>query len=111
VIDLVACHNGRYALFDYKTNRLPSYDQASLAETMVAHHYLLQGLLYALAWDAHLRHLLPDYRPEVDLPDVHFLFVRGMATGKEQGIFTCRFSPATLAAARQALGIADGTDR
>lgn len=111
VIDLVACHNGRYALFDYKTNRLPSYDQVSLAETMVAHHYLLQGLLYALAWDAHLRHLLPDYRPEADLPDVHFLFVRGMATGKEQGIFTCRFSPATLAAARQALGIADGADR
>ncbi len=111
VIDLVACHNGRYYLFDYKTNRLPSYDQASLAEAMVAHHYLLQGLLYSLAWDAHLRHLLPDYRPEVHLPDVHFLFVRGMAAGKDRSIFTCRFSLATLAAARQALGIADGADR
>jgi len=80
--------DGRVFLIDYKTNRLgpfgspdpvAAYGRQAMASAMVAAHYPLQALLYAVA----LRRYLQWRRPGVDFDDqwagVGYLFVRGMA--------------------------------
>lgn len=80
----------RYLVVDYKTNwlgpldeRTPltvgHYEPAAMAEAMMAAHYPLQALLYAVALHRFLRWRLTDYDPEVDLGGIAYLFVRGMA--------------------------------
>ncbi|MGC9221677.1 MAG: hypothetical protein ACP5H2_10065, partial [Solirubrobacteraceae bacterium] len=93
-IDLVARIPGRdpgsrprYAIIDYKTNWLAPpgepldlrhYRQAALVVEMQRAHYVLQGLLYAVALHRYLRWRLPDYDPDTDLAGIHYLFLRGM---------------------------------
>ncbi len=82
---------GRFAVVDYKTNWLgpigpegpeplvaAHYAPARLAEAMIASHYPLQALLYAVALHRFLRWRLPGYAPERHLGGVLYLFVRGM---------------------------------
>ncbi|MDO5287546.1 MAG: UvrD-helicase domain-containing protein [Actinomycetia bacterium] len=78
----------RYLVVDYKTNRLapPStelllahYTPQAMAEAMMASHYPLQAVLYAVALHRFLRWRLPGYRPEQHLGGIGYLFVRGMA--------------------------------
>jgi exodeoxyribonuclease V beta subunit len=77
----------RYAIIDYKTNWLARsgeplaashYAPPVLAQEMQRSHYVLQGLLYAVALHRYLRWRLADYEPETDLAGIHYLFVRGM---------------------------------
>ncbi len=86
-IDLVARLGGRYAIVDYKTNRLAPVDEeltawhhrpAALAAEMEQAHYGLQALLYTVALHRYLRWRLPGYHAERDLAGVLYLFVRGM---------------------------------
>ena len=78
----------RFYLADYKTNRLTAPDEALTAwhyrpdaihDEMVAAHYPLQALLYALALHRYLRWRLPGYDPQQHLGGVLYLFVRGMS--------------------------------
>jgi exodeoxyribonuclease V beta subunit len=77
---------GRYAVVDYKTNRISPGDrmvedfqtEAMAAEMMVA-HYPLQALLYSVALHRYLRWRIPDYEPSRHLGPVQYHFVRGMA--------------------------------
>jgi exodeoxyribonuclease V beta subunit len=46
---------------------------------MLAAHYPLQALLYAVALHRYLRWRLPGYDPEQHLGGVLYLFVRGMS--------------------------------
>ncbi|MDO5682147.1 MAG: 3'-5' exonuclease, partial [Propionibacteriaceae bacterium] len=103
----------RYLVVDYKTNWLGPLDDRtpllvghyvpdSMAEAMMAAHYPLQALLYAVALHRYLRWRLPGYDPEHDLGGVAYLFVRGMAGpdtplvgGTPCGVFTWR-PPAAL---------------
>jgi exodeoxyribonuclease V beta subunit len=84
----------RYAIADYKTNRLGDYTRpltawdhrpAALETAMADSHYFLQGLLYAVALHRFLRWRLPDYDAGRDLAGVFYLFVRGMTGGDEPG--------------------------
>ena len=81
----------RFVVVDYKTNWLAPagpegrppltsahYTPPLLAEAMIAAHYPLQALLYAVALHRFLRWRLPGYRPERHLGGVLYLFVRGM---------------------------------
>jgi exodeoxyribonuclease V beta subunit len=79
----------RFVLADYKTNKLGSpedtlttwhYRPEALQEAMVAAHYPLQALLYAVALHRYLRWRLRDYDPAVHLGGVLYLFVRGMSS-------------------------------
>jgi exodeoxyribonuclease V beta subunit len=77
----------RFAVVDYKTNRLGAIDEeltawhhrpAALAEEMQRAHYVLQALLYTVAVHRFLRWRLPGYDPSANLAGVLYLFVRGM---------------------------------
>ena len=98
-IDLLLRHDGRFAIVDYKTNRLASadepltawhYRQEALAEEMQRSHYVLQALLYTVATHRYLRWRLTDYDPEAHLAGVLYLFVRGMTGDAHTGVFAWR---------------------
>jgi exodeoxyribonuclease V beta subunit len=93
--------DGRYAIVDYKTNRLGSVDEpltlwdyrpAAVAEEMRRSHYALQGLLYTVALHRYLRWRVPGYSPDRDIAGVFYLFVRGMAgtDAPAAGVFSWR---------------------
>ncbi|MDO9410099.1 UvrD-helicase domain-containing protein [Patulibacter sp.] len=77
----------RYAVVDFKTNRLGPRDRPAtlrdhgpeqLGEAMRDADYALQGLLYLVALHRYLRWRLPDHDPERDIAGLLYLFVRGM---------------------------------
>jgi exodeoxyribonuclease V beta subunit len=77
----------RFAIVDYKTNRLAAFDEPltawhhrpeALVVEMQRAHYVLQALLYTVAVHRYLRWRLPGYDPAVNLAGVLYLFVRGM---------------------------------
>ena len=80
--------DGRFAIADYKTNRLGDFDApltlrdyrpAAVTDEMLRAHYALQALLYTVALHRYLRWRVADYAPERDIAGVFYLFVRGMA--------------------------------
>ena len=100
----------RFAVVDYKTNRLGAaaelsawhYRPDALTEEMYHSHYPLQALLYTVALHRYLRWRLPGYRPEVNLAGILYLFVRGMGgagsprvDGQPGGVFAWQ-PPAAL---------------
>ncbi len=79
---------GRYALADYKTNKLGAGDEAltawnyrpaAIEAEMANAHYPLQGLLYSVALHRYLRWRLAGYEPAHHLGPVLYLFLRGMS--------------------------------
>ncbi|MFO7779158.1 MAG: UvrD-helicase domain-containing protein [Nitriliruptoraceae bacterium] len=88
-IDLLArLPNGRFLVVDYKSNWFgdrstersvaADYRPVRLAEAMLGHHYVLQGLLYLVAAHRYLRWRLPGYDSETHLAGAGYLFLRGM---------------------------------
>ena len=90
-VDLVAEHDGRYWVLDWKSNHLgdtlEDYHDEALHAAMVHHDYVLQYHLYVLALHRHLRSRLPDYAPERHLGGVCYVFLRGAAQGRTTGMF------------------------
>jgi len=81
----------RYAIADYKTNRLGDHTEPltawdhrpdALRSVMYHAHYVLQGLLYTVALHRYLRWRVPDHDPDRDIAGVFYLFLRGM-TGSD----------------------------
>ncbi|WP_077531347.1 exodeoxyribonuclease V subunit beta [Vreelandella utahensis] len=89
-IDLVYEWQGRYYIVDYKSNHLGngfgSYNPEALTANMRESFYDLQYLLYMLALHRFLRIRIPDYDPQQHLGGVHYLYLRGMAPGRDTGI-------------------------
>ena len=88
-IDLLArLPDGRFLVADYKSNWLgdratgrsvaADYRPARLAEAMLAHHYVLQGLLYLVAAHRYLRWRVPGYAYDTHVTGAGYLFLRGM---------------------------------
>jgi exodeoxyribonuclease V beta subunit len=75
----------RFALADYKTNRLPDYAQVTMLAEMQDKHYLLQALIYLVALHRHLRARLTGYDADRDLAGAAYLFVRGVGAGTDPG--------------------------
>ena len=90
-VDLVAEHDGRYWVLDWKSNHLgdtlEDYHDEALHAAMVHHDYVLQYHLYVLALHRHLQSRLPDYAPERHLGGVCYVFLRGAAQGRTTGMF------------------------
>ncbi len=99
-LDLVVRLRGdggpRFAVLDYKTNRLAAPDEpltvghyrpAALLAEMLDRHYALQALLYLVALHRFLRWRLAGYDPDRHLAGAVYLFLRGMsgASGPTEG--------------------------
>ncbi|HEX2675778.1 MAG TPA: 3'-5' exonuclease, partial [Polyangiales bacterium] len=96
-IDLVARHDGRYYVLDYKSNHLGKhagdYAHAPMQAAMFEHHYVLQYLFYVVAVHRHLAQRLPDYDYDRHFGAVYYLFVRGMAPNHAPGSGVYRARP------------------
>jgi exodeoxyribonuclease V beta subunit len=89
VVDLVFEHEGRTYLVDWKSDRLPTYDAATV-DAHVAAHYALQARLYTLGV---LRLLaLGGASPEARFGGLLYCFLRGM--GGEDGTAVWFLRPA-----------------
>lgn len=75
-VDLVATHQGRAYVVDWKTDRLPSYDHAALAAHVDA-SYALQAQIYAVG----VRRQLALTAGRVTLGGVLYVFLRGLRGG------------------------------
>jgi exodeoxyribonuclease V beta subunit len=90
-IDLIFEHEGRYYLLDYKSNFLgPStshYAREHLEGAMRRNGYYLQYLLYTIALHRYLRLRIPDYRYDHHFGGVYYLFLRGITSSGDSGIY------------------------
>jgi exodeoxyribonuclease V beta subunit len=96
LVDLTYAHDGRWHVLDYKSNRLPRYDAASLREAMAHSEYDLQALIYTLALHRWLRFRLGDgYDYARDFGGIRYLFCRGLDLHADAspGIHAHRFAP------------------
>ncbi|MDP2196079.1 MAG: PD-(D/E)XK nuclease family protein [Rhodocyclaceae bacterium] len=93
-IDLVFRLNGRWYIVDYKSNWLgeqaADYASPRLGEVMRAHRYVLQLRIYAAA----LKRALYLREPALDWAEsfggVFYLFLRGMGSATQTGVFFVR---------------------
>jgi ATP-dependent exoDNAse (exonuclease V) beta subunit len=96
LIDLTYRHEGRWYVLDYKSNRLPAYDRASLQRAMAHSEYDLQALIYTLALHRWLRFRMRDaYDYARDFGGIRYLFCRGLDAARTDspGIHAERFEP------------------
>ncbi|MCU0866889.1 MAG: exodeoxyribonuclease V subunit beta [Planctomycetes bacterium] len=104
-VDLIAEHDGRYWVLDWKSNHLgdaPSdYGPAALAAAMQEHDYVLQYHLYVLALHRHLRLRLRDYDPARHLGGACYVFLRGAEPDTDRGL-CCDRVPVPLVLAMDA---------
>jgi exodeoxyribonuclease V beta subunit len=78
-IDLVYAAGGRYFVADYKSNRLPAFDAATLDRAVRDSEYDLQYVLYSLALHRWLRFRFgAAYDPARHFGGVRYLFCRGL---------------------------------
>ena len=81
-IDLVAQHDGRWFLLDYKSNHLGDtvahYTMDAMQHAMTEHHYVLQYHLYLVALHRFLRLRQPAYDYDRHVGGIGYLFVRGL---------------------------------
>ncbi len=88
-IDLVFLWQGRYYIADWKSNRLEDgYDQSAMAEEISMAGYELQYQLYTIATLRWLKRYLGNrFDPYHHFGGAFYLFIRGMGTGGQHGIF------------------------
>jgi exodeoxyribonuclease V beta subunit len=106
-LDLVVRVGGdRFAIVDYKTNRLAPpgaeltawhHRPEALTAEMRQAHYGLQAILYVAALHRYLRWRVPGYEPDRNLAGVLYLFLRGVSgpdtptvDGSPCGVFAWR---------------------
>ena len=97
-IDLTCEAGGRVHVLDYKSNRLPGYEAATVDQAMAASEYDLQALLYVVAVHRWLR-LRRGAAHDVarDLGGAHYLFCRGLDPALPgRGVATLAFAPALV---------------
>ena len=91
-IDLVARHDGKWWLLDYKSNRLGArradYGAERMAQEMADAHYVLQYHLYAVALHRWLSLRVPGYDWDRDVGGACYVFLRGLGEGT--GVFVDR---------------------
>ena len=95
-IDLVTTLGAgpRHHVIDYKTNLLDpalGVGRGALLAAMRSSDYPLQAAIYLVALHRLLRWRLPDYDPARHLGDAHYLYLRRMRPGDDDGV--CTWSP------------------
>ncbi|WP_442489942.1 exodeoxyribonuclease V subunit beta [Halomonas litopenaei] len=82
-IDLLAEHQGRFYIIDWKSNWLgpddDAYHQDAMRAAMLDKRYDMQLALYLVALHRHLRQSLPDYDYDRHVGGAMLVFLRGIA--------------------------------
>lgn len=90
-IDLVAEHNGRYYVIDWKSNRLGNsdldYTQEAMLQQILMHRYDMQYVLYLVALHRLLKARLPHYDYDTHVGGAVYVFLRGMHGSLTSGLF------------------------
>lgn len=90
-IDLFFEQDGKYYILDWKSNYLGNdlmyYDTAHLKAAMYDNNYHLQYLIYTVALTKYLELRIPDFRYDDHFGGVIYLFLRGVRSDGETGIF------------------------
>lgn len=90
-MDLFFEHNGKYYILDWKSNylgdTLADYAPEKLAEAMAQNNYHLQYMLYTVAACRYLSLRLENFRYEEHFGGVIYLFMRGVRSDGNSGIF------------------------
>ena len=107
-MDLVLQHDGKYWVLDYKSNRLPCYDQAQLIQAVLEKRYEVQYVLYTLALHRLLKSRLANYDYEQHVGGCIYLFLRGIQD-EGAGVHAWRPSFALIDALDQAFSQAELT--
>lgn len=98
-IDLVAEHNGRYYIIDWKSNRLGptdhDYTHAAMLKQVLEHRYDMQYVLYLVALHRLLKARLPQYDYDQHVGGAIYVFLRGMNAQQSAGLF-CDKPPKVL---------------
>lgn len=90
-IDLVYQHQGMFYVADYKSNFLGAsyrdYATEDLHKSMGQNSYYLQAIIYAVALHRYLKTRLSNYSISEHLGGSTYLFLRGMKSNHENGVF------------------------
>ncbi|MDI6688432.1 MAG: PD-(D/E)XK nuclease family protein, partial [Desulfobacterales bacterium] len=88
-VDMVFRYNNKFYIADWKSNYLENgYDQDSMAINMNSVGYDLQYRLYTIAVLRWLKQSLNNrFDPVIDFGGIFYFYLRGMGTGKGNGIF------------------------
>ncbi|MDO9565384.1 MAG: UvrD-helicase domain-containing protein [Candidatus Desulfaltia sp.] len=88
-VDMVFRYNNKFYIADWKSNYLENgYDQDSMAINMNSVGYDLQYKLYTIAVLRWLKQSLSNrFDPVKDFGGIFYFYLRGMGTGKGNGIF------------------------
>ncbi|MBU44681.1 MAG: hypothetical protein CMN76_15775 [Spirochaetaceae bacterium] len=89
-VDLIFRIDGRYYLLDWKTNALEAYDRTHMDEEMRRHGYDVQAKIYYHALRKWLSSVIQDFDERRHLGGAFYLFVRGMKSNSDQGIYYLR---------------------
>jgi len=88
-MDLVLQHDGRYWVVDYKSNKLTSYDSATLQDAVLHKRYDVQYVLYTLALHRLLKVRLPGYDYAQHMGGAVYMFLRGIQADGA-GVHVCK---------------------
>ena len=90
-IDLIFMYEGKFYIIDYKTNHLghslADYHQDALHQAMLDNYYDVQYLIYTVALTRYLRFRMPDFDYDRHFGGIFYLFVRGMPSSGDSGIY------------------------
>lgn len=107
-VDLVACHQDRYYLFDWKSNwlsnRAADYDDSALHDDMQRHDYVLQYLLYAVALHRHLGRQQPGYDYDLHFGGIGYAYLRAVKPDSALGLYFRKPVRAVVEALDAAIG-------
>lgn len=91
-MDMFFEHAGKYFILDWKSNflgdSLDYYKKELLIAAMSENNYHLQYLLYTVAAKKYLESRLPRFNYDRDFGGVIYLFVRGIRSTSDTGVFT-----------------------
>ncbi len=94
LIDLVCCHQDRFFVVDWKSNRrkgrLADFGQQGLQDEMARNAYFLQYLFYTVALHQYLTQHLTGYDYDTHMGGVFYVFLRGIEHPTTHGIFVDR---------------------
>lgn len=101
-IDMLAQDkHGNVYIIDYKSNKLPSYDEQAMNTAIAEHHYAVQALIYAIA----VRRMLSLHHIFPPVLCVRYLFLRGLNKDNSNGIWAWDIDCKRLAELEKALSV------